>query len=351
MNNKKRDISIDIMKGILIISVVVAHSRFTYRRIFYWFHMPLFFIISGCLLKLPEKGAERQWIKRRAEYLLVPYCSFAFVIGLCKLPNGIKEVMKYWLKILYGGKAAPGVYWFVTVLFLSQVLIVYLYQRLNSGKSVLLIAVAMYFTAILESCLLIPPFTIQVPTYTKLPWNMDVCLLAVPYILIGYWVGNHREFLCQKKNGISKFIRIMILTGITMALVLGLYFSNAVQWLILDMKYSQYKNPVLDIIIPIVVGILLFFISNAIKTSRVGYCLAYVGRSSMFIIYVHIIIRDRFVIPIMGNDYSIVLYVVSVIVISSILEKLLLYAPPAVGRFFGVHRAAARSSDSLYSQH
>jgi fucose 4-O-acetylase-like acetyltransferase len=51
MNMKKRDSLLDLMKGVGILLVMFAHiykGQLTY--FIYLFHMPLFFIITGCTL-------------------------------------------------------------------------------------------------------------------------------------------------------------------------------------------------------------------------------------------------------------------------------------------------------------
>lgn len=55
----KRDRSIDILKGILILLVVLGHSRVKFSHVIFWFHMPLFFIVSGYLLDIPDKQHEK----------------------------------------------------------------------------------------------------------------------------------------------------------------------------------------------------------------------------------------------------------------------------------------------------
>lgn len=53
--SKKRDASIDIMKGILIILVIVGHMTDisnSLRGMIYSFHMPAFFILAGCFFKI-----------------------------------------------------------------------------------------------------------------------------------------------------------------------------------------------------------------------------------------------------------------------------------------------------------
>lgn len=50
---KERDKSIDIARGLAIILVVVGHSGINqyFWNLIYFFHMPLFFFISGCFFR------------------------------------------------------------------------------------------------------------------------------------------------------------------------------------------------------------------------------------------------------------------------------------------------------------
>lgn len=70
----QRNRSLDIAKGIGIISVVYGHCGDIFGHyIIYMFHMPLFFFISGCLHKdrpLTES------IQKKLRSLLVPYITF-----------------------------------------------------------------------------------------------------------------------------------------------------------------------------------------------------------------------------------------------------------------------------------
>ena len=59
MADSKRNLTIDVMKGFLIALVVIGHSHWEFGKIIYWFHMPVFFMISGYLLKVPEKSSEK----------------------------------------------------------------------------------------------------------------------------------------------------------------------------------------------------------------------------------------------------------------------------------------------------
>lgn len=267
MANNKRNLTIDIMKGLLIILVVVGHSNWEYRSIIYWFHMPAFFMISGYLLKIPEKGIEKQWILGKCKDLLLPYLVYSFLLGLEKIPYGVKEVLTHYARCVYGGEVAGGVYWYITVLLISEITIVIIENRIQKCFAKSLIYVAMYLVGVAESLILIPPNTIHVPVYTKLPWNIDVCLMAIPYMMVGKMAWNNRGKIMGVLR--SKAGTLLIL-GSTLLLSSILYLSNAFIWFTLDMKYSQYKNILLDMICPIVVCSSIWLVSKLLSKNRGG---------------------------------------------------------------------------------
>ena len=74
----------DLLKGIGIILVLIGHANVN-RTLFtdlYLFHMPLFFMASGCFFKLKEGESFGSFLKKKAMRLLVPYLFFlAIFIG------------------------------------------------------------------------------------------------------------------------------------------------------------------------------------------------------------------------------------------------------------------------------
>lgn len=73
-----RQIWIDVLKGIAIISVVIGHNMDD-NAFVYCFHMPLFFILSGFIFSTQIKRAYLQSSVRR---LLIPYISFLIIISV-----------------------------------------------------------------------------------------------------------------------------------------------------------------------------------------------------------------------------------------------------------------------------
>lgn len=122
---------LDIAKGIGIIAVVIGHSGSKEANLLYWFHMPLFFVISGFLFKpcLDWKSL-LSWVNKRVRQLLIPYISFLGLIVVVEfyLNNkyfNLYEIIKAFFSNLFpGGRFIGGFYtpfWFITCLFVTQV--------------------------------------------------------------------------------------------------------------------------------------------------------------------------------------------------------------------------------------
>lgn len=78
----KRDESFDILKGLLILFVIIGHSRFPFsvEHFLFSFHMPAFFFISGYFYK---KRALKEELAVDTRRLLIPYMFSCCVLILC----------------------------------------------------------------------------------------------------------------------------------------------------------------------------------------------------------------------------------------------------------------------------
>ena len=122
----KRFESLDAMRGIGILLVVVGHSGIP--NILQWwiwsFHMPLFFFLSGVLFKR-GKTSDFQFIKRKTRSLLLPYFIYSFLIIFIQR---LFDVKIEWIdndKLLLNGWDGLAL-WFIPVLFLSEVAWLYI---------------------------------------------------------------------------------------------------------------------------------------------------------------------------------------------------------------------------------
>ena len=113
----KRKDWIDALKGILILCVVLGHEV-TKLRFVYWFHMPLFFMVSGYLLN--KTTNIREWFIQKAKRFLIPYFSFYILISVFGLNKGLSFTQ--FAKLIYGGRQCTnviGVWWYPSCLLFT----------------------------------------------------------------------------------------------------------------------------------------------------------------------------------------------------------------------------------------
>lgn len=134
--------TVSFMQTFGIILVVLGHSFYSMPadnlvlRWIYGFHMPLFFFISGYLLRYvhPDAGEMRLWgrggyLTRKARRLLVPYVVISSIFFVPKawlskytvrpLPLSLESYLD---QLLYPYHNVFGAYWFLPTLFLIFVL-------------------------------------------------------------------------------------------------------------------------------------------------------------------------------------------------------------------------------------
>ena len=77
----KRDYSIDVARGIACLLVIIGHIHSTPALLHTWvysFHMPLFFAISGMVMKNEEPLSV--FVKKRVNGLLLPYINLSIIV-------------------------------------------------------------------------------------------------------------------------------------------------------------------------------------------------------------------------------------------------------------------------------
>lgn len=276
---KKRLDYLDIAKGLLIISVVLCHAPFEKAWYLYWFHMPAFFIVSGMLYR---KGLS---VKEQALKFFIPYLIFSLVdIGFNYVMYfhgsfGINGFFHELEKYLYGGKATWGVFWFIPVMFVTKIL----FDKLNSHlkpKVLVGVCILSYVLAHVYSMNFIPEHVEEITRNNYVFWNLDTVLITLPYYAIGYYI--------TKKN-IQKIFDSTI-TLVTSALgIVALCIINLDQgiYYYLNIKYSVYKDPLFDLLMPVTITIFILSLSSKISHLKYKKIFALIGANSLVIMYLH----------------------------------------------------------------
>lgn len=270
----KRFEDIDVMKFILIILVVIGHYPdidVNIQKIIFWFHMPLFFVISGYLFKM-------KYNKLLVIKYIVPHFSYFVLICLLQRNISISNVIKF----LYGGRMYSGVYWFIPCMLIT-ILCFYFLNKKFTKANVILIIIFAYILAHLESIFFLPydENYLNWDILYKVPLNLDVCLISIVYFSMGFYL---KETITKIRNNfnISLYILISLIGLIFIILNLkGILSYN------LNMKLGHYYNLILDILIPSIFGIWGLITSMIISKINITL-IKFIGINTLPIMYLHI---------------------------------------------------------------
>lgn len=184
-NVKKRDIRLDILKGIAILFVVIGHVinqkydtvNYNTNWVFkfaYSFHMPLFFFVSGylCGFKKPE-SFNIQYIKNRSIRILIPYliwttCFNVFPFDSIKLSC---------IRVLSALFITP-LYWFLPCIWFCSVFLVVIVKSRHQIISAVLVWIF---------CVIVCMVT---KSYTKLFTNT---VWYFPFYFGAFYLSNNRD--------------------------------------------------------------------------------------------------------------------------------------------------------------
>ena len=174
MNLKKRITYLDMAKGAGIVLMVAGHLIGSVQTIDYKpyfsptyhviasFHMPLFFIISGILLRITQEERKEMGhiIYRKAKGLLLPYATFSLIymvinICTCIFQPELLEFPDLWKFFIYSVTLrGVSVLWFLPTLFFGEILFLWVRKRTSERKTAASFAVTglliFYFSPILS---------------------------------------------------------------------------------------------------------------------------------------------------------------------------------------------------------
>jgi fucose 4-O-acetylase-like acetyltransferase len=305
---------IDILKGVLIFFVILGHSTFEYSREIYWFHMPAFFMVSGFLFS-PQKATLNviPFLKKKSVSLIIPYVTFLICVSVFSLLllDGSVFNLKFFAKLIFGGKLLAnefGVFWFITSLLFTIFIFTFLYKKIENKTLLLFSVIICFVIAHLESSIIH-----QKKYDIYFPLNLDTAFLGVVYFYIGFLFKSYFQYF---KETIIRNRFISTILSISLAASVFLW----VEGFNFDMKYQNYGNVVFSLIIPVsITMVLLSLIVLLPKINFIDELLMMMGRYSLLIMYLHLLIKY---ILIKYEAYNLILFVALSIVIPVVLSKL-----------------------------
>ena len=127
---------LDVAKGLAIILVLIGHYPKTDSGIVTWlssFHMPLFFLITGMLIKYTKEPERKmaELMRKKARMILLPYVTFSAIVIMLRSAYGFYKTAEFsqtdlmedvMQTVTFSG---ISVLWFLPVLFFAQLLFIY----------------------------------------------------------------------------------------------------------------------------------------------------------------------------------------------------------------------------------
>ncbi|HIW12472.1 MAG TPA: acyltransferase family protein [Candidatus Salinicoccus stercoripullorum] len=277
---------LDTAKALSIILVVLGHAGHQYLDIYLgWFRIPLFFFLSGILFRPVCTRDFFRWAAGRMRRLMVPYFSYGILIFAVFNLHNMDMIFEHLAALLYGGRALQGpygVFWFITVLLLTQMLLALMSPLKRWVQMTLITALFIIgHTPVLAS--------------SDFFWNVDTVLVAVLYYSLGHYAKdfivkyNHSFWLAAGSALIAAFFVIMSANGF-MAYEMNL-------------KMGRLNNPVMDIIVPVSFFMPVIYLSTVLARCRARDALGTVGRYSVVIMYLHLPV-NIFFRTVLGYDVT-----------------------------------------------
>ena len=223
---EKRDKSIDIMKGMGILFVILGHISPTPRILKIWlysFHMPLFFVCSGMVFSTDRYGNFRNFLNARIRQIVIPYFKYGILLWI--LTNSQRTIssiifnkdtivgwdpIRLLLSLFLGFRLHKYYYsmWFLCALFIGEIFF-YFIVRFAKNKWYL------YFLVVITA-----PFVQQLffKYLHGFYWSSDVLPVCVGFLSMGYLFRSFRRELLFFK---TCYLLPLVLSGSLLFMVLN----------------------------------------------------------------------------------------------------------------------------------
>lgn len=268
---KERIEWIDIAKAISITLVVLGHAGHAFLDVYLgWFRMPLFFFLSGILFKEIELRKHTLWAGQKTYRMMLPYFVYGIAIFLIFNYDNLSGILPHIKALIYGGSELQGpygIFWFITVLLLTQLLFG-LMSKLNNWLK-FIIVLGLFIVGHSE---LITSF--------NWPWNANVVMISLFYYSLGTFC----------KDFIRKYKDSLVIALVSLVLASAAIYLNASGCInfYLNLKMSSYNYVILDLIIPLLFFMPVIYISHLISLFPIKEVFKTVGRYSIVIMYLHL---------------------------------------------------------------
>lgn len=272
MEDRKRILWVDSLRGFLMLTVLLAHCRPPFEHYILGFHMPAFFILSGYLLKEETPELWGGWLRKSFKHLIIPYFVLCFInLIFCSVfyYESVRKIFYYIGGILYSRGTTEWMpncspLWFLTAYFVAH-LIFLLIRKIKNGRLRILVIILCPTVS----------WLLDLFNIVKLPWNIDTALMAVLFIYLGYLLKKLEILEKIRKYSVFAVLSIPVLCAV------GFFAIKNNQSVNFDNNF--YGNPILMIIGAATWTLLLLIIFSGIpeKIAAKDFFFTFFGKNTI----------------------------------------------------------------------
>ena len=292
MNSKRIRLDyLDIAKCITIFLVMVGHcvgntENPFYRCAIYYFHMPLFFIVSGVVTRKHQTTKYdlkhyKDFLIKNVFSLLIPYFIWALIYSNFSYSNIPHIIYGSWQSLKTGSTLTS--LWFLPCLFLARIemeLVLHssnLFPKINRHLYALIWAIIAFVIGF------------NLPKLENgYPFCFDISIVALAYMLVGY---AYKEYLNKLENKSISYQIIMLIVYIGLY-IFGITYEDQI-YLVL-MCGSEYGNIALMLLnsfsgcgIIITISIILSKYVLLDSESKIRRAMLWIGKNTIGIYLIH----------------------------------------------------------------
>lgn len=337
MIKNKNILWVDVCKGLAILLMILGHSGMTDMGKLYIhsFNMPLFFILSGFLVKPKQIMRFKDFFVKKVRTIILPYFVFGFVnFVFCilylryylhdyKLNSLLVPIKSLFCFNTEGGLLVANALWFLTTLFIVEIVFYFMLKYIKSKKKMLFALIAFSLIS----------YAYSIFIKARLFWGIDIAISAIFFYGIGFLFKQAGD---KVKHVVLKSNIFYIILGLGISFV-TIFLNGQV-----DMRVIEYNNYFLFYFNATITSFVYIMIASYIcKFKIMKYLvkvLADIGKNSMIYLVLNQMVLTVMVhISYLFSRHNIVGSILissalTVIIIMPVSHILVKYLPEIVGK-------------------
>lgn len=263
-----RNCTLDVAKGIGIIFIILGHLVDAQLGVvFYICHVPLFFIISGYLYRVPDDNIWTYFVKL-AKSILIPYFWYTLALILwAYIDDSVSVGFIFEHMIL---QEHFSVAWYLAALLFGKLFFTIICKCCKTLRRIMWVSWIIGIVAIL--------WEIHIGIF--LLWNLDIALVSLCYLSFGYFLKQKNVFKTIDDVGAPKLFMMLCFCSSLILTFYNSYFGYTSY----DMFNNQYGLLILTIPAVLLGSMAIIMFSKYIQNNKI---LGYIGSNSIYFFLLH----------------------------------------------------------------